>query len=826
MGRKKELSDLGKRGKGKKSKKQGEPLLTGVFRDVVEKEDKKMGRRARKRMAKRTAEASAILERSAQKKKSNKKEDELQSDGEGDGEDISEDEMMQSLTDEEMSSDEEYSDEDEELINFMYIYFLNGPSPKQMCIRDSIVTVFRCSGHKIMLLQVPDNTQPAEDYENVNLDSDSDDDSDEDDGGDDGTDDDQDLLPVEKASKKLEKKMKKQRQLADAELQTSITQTETYRLPSGQEIEKEATQPPDITIIHQRIKEILEVLGDFTKRREEGVPRSEYIQRLTSDLCTYYSYNDYLMNKLIQLFPLSELVEFLEANEVQRPLTIRTNTLKTRRRDLAQALINRGVNLDPVGKWSKVGLVVYDSAVPIGATPEYLAGHYVLQSASSFLPVMALAPQDNERILDMCSAPGGKTTYIASLMKNTGMLFANDFNKERIKAVVGNLHRCGVTNTVVSNYDGRSFPKVIGGFDRVLLDAPCSGTGVIAKDTAVKTNKDEKDILRCSHLQKELILAAIDSMDAKSSTGGYLVYSTCSIMVEENECVIDYALKKRCVKLVSTGLEFGKDGFTRFRERKFHPTMNLTKRFYPHTHNMDGFFVAKLKKFSNKIPNTDVSTAVEASEEKEKVNKEIKLSNSEKRSPARKSKSSKIGTPSPSLNPNNDDKKPSVGKKTKRAADKSKDVPPPKKINRKSDGKIDENIISNTNTLSNGKKTPIKSKIVSKVMVNGGSNKKKTENRLTTPTHVNTTKLIISSEKVQKVSSKKKSLKASVEASSVKSNHTEMETPLVSTKADTTVKTPQRSKTPSGTMSEKKKLKVQLKRILENRRKSKGNGIE
>uniref|UniRef100_A0A674IBL6 NOP2 nucleolar protein n=1 Tax=Terrapene triunguis TaxID=2587831 RepID=A0A674IBL6_9SAUR len=361
-------------------------------------------------------------------------------------------------------------------------------------------------------------------------------------------------------------------------------------------------EPPDLHLVHQRIKDNVEVLQDFRVKREAGRARQEYLALLRQDLAAYYSYSDFLLKKLMELFPLPELVNFLESNEVPRPMTLRTNTLKTRRRDLAQALINRGVNLDPLGKWSKTGLVVYDSSVPIGATPEYLAGHYMLQGASSLLPVMALAPQENERILDMCCAPGGKTSYIAQLMKNTGVILANDSSAERLRSVVGNLHRLGVTNAVLSHCDGRQFPKVLGGFDRVLLDAPCSGTGVISKDPAVKTNKDERDVLRCAHLQKELILSAIDSVNAASETGGYIVYCTCSIMVEENEWVVDYALKKRNVRLVPTGLDFGKEGFTRFKDRRFHPSLKSTRRFYPHTHNMDGFFIAKLKKFSNAIP--------------------------------------------------------------------------------------------------------------------------------------------------------------------------------------------------------------------------------
>lgn len=128
--------------------------------------------------------------------------------------------------------------------------------------------------------------------------------------------------------------------------------------------------------------------------------------------------------------------------------------------NLLQALINRGVNLDPLGNWTKVGLVVYSSQVPMGATPEYLAGHYIIQGASSFLPVEALDPKENERILDMCAAPGGKASHIAAYMKNTGVLFANDVNQDRLKAVVGNFHRLGIINSIVCNYDGRKFPTV------------------------------------------------------------------------------------------------------------------------------------------------------------------------------------------------------------------------------------------------------------------------------------------------------------------------------------------------------------------------------
>ncbi|EGW34253.1 uncharacterized protein SPAPADRAFT_59678, partial [Spathaspora passalidarum NRRL Y-27907] len=406
---------------------------------------------------------------------------------------------------------------------------------------------------------------------------------------------------MEAYSRQLDEEDELEAEEAELELlEAEKAQPRAAVLPTAEE-EAEIAKggPQDVTAVRTRMLEIVKVLENFNDMAEEGKSRTDYVNRLLADICEYFGYSEFLADKLFHLFSPAEAMEFFEANEIARPITIRTNTLKTRRRDLAQKLVNRGVNLQPIGSWTKVGLQIFDSQVPIGATPEYLAGHYILQAASSFLPVMALAPQENERVLDMAAAPGGKTTYISALMKNTGCVFANDANKARTKSLIANIHRLGCKNTIVCNYDAREFPKVIGGFDRVLLDAPCSGTGVIAKDEGVKVRRTEKDFIQIPHLQKQLLLSAIDSVDANSPTGGIIVYSTCSVAVDENESVVDYALRKRPnVKLVDTELQIGKEGFTSYRGKHFNPKLSLTRRYYPHTYNVDGFFVAKFKKIA------------------------------------------------------------------------------------------------------------------------------------------------------------------------------------------------------------------------------------
>jgi ribosomal RNA methyltransferase Nop2 len=430
-----------------------------------------------------------------------------------------------------------------------------------------------------------------------------------------------------KAAKYM-KQMKQQREVAAQEQEEDVGRMARTTLLGDDEEGGEGVQVVGVQHsaeeLRDRITEAVRVLSNFKSMREDGQGRDDYVKVLRHDLMELYEYNEFLMDQILEMFPPHEAVQFLEAMEKDRPLTIRANTIKAKRRDLVQNLTKRGMHVEPLEKWSKVGLQVFESSIPVSGTIEYLAGHYMVQSAVSFLPVMALAPAENEKVLDMAAAPGGKTTYIASLMKNTGILFANDVSEVRCKALNGNIQRLGCNNTIVTNYDGVGFGKIMKNFDRVLLDAPCTGTGIISRDKSIKTSKQVEDIQRMSQLQRRLLLSAIDCVNAKSETGGFVVYSTCSFMVEEDEAVIDYALRKRHVEVVDMGLPFGRPGFTKYRHHRFDASVAESRRFFPHVHNLDGFFVCKLRKLKDG-PKSDLpEAAVREQLQKGKTKQEIK----------------------------------------------------------------------------------------------------------------------------------------------------------------------------------------------------------
>jgi 25S rRNA (cytosine2870-C5)-methyltransferase len=457
---------------------------------------------------------------------------------------------------------------------------------------------------------------------------------------------DEEELEVERQSRLVDEEMKVEQEEADAEMRRTIAQeTAIFHLPTPEELEGEKNRVVPPSEIRMRVESILEVLADFNSRREPGRARSEYIDQLVADLSELYGYLPELMEYFLSMFGPSETLEFVDASDRPRPLVIRTNTLKARRKDLAAALMKRGVSLDPLANWSKVGLKIVESPVPVGATPEYLSGHYMLQSAASMCPVLALGPEPNEKIMDMSAAPGGKTSYIAQLMRNKGVILANDLRPDRQKATIANMHRLGVKNVITCVHDGRKLGvKFPNSFDRILLDAPCSGLGVISRDPSVKVQRTILDVQKCAHLQKELLLSAIDALNHKSKkSGGIMVYSTCSVSVFENEEVVNYALQKRDIKLIPTGLDFGKPGFVRYQQKRFHPSLALTKRFYPHVHNMDGFFVAKIQKLSDRKPEDSLED--DNSEELDNKDEDVELPDAIEKSPSSKMSTAVLSDP-------------------------------------------------------------------------------------------------------------------------------------------------------------------------------------
>jgi NOL1/NOP2/sun family putative RNA methylase len=232
------------------------------------------------------------------------------------------------------------------------------------------------------------------------------------------------------------------------------------------------------------------------------------------------------------------------------------------------------------------------SAAPmsVGATTEYLLGYYYVQDLSSCLSVSALDAAENQRVLDIAAAPGGKTTMIAQKMNDTGMIVALEPSASRARSLSFNLARCGVSNTCVLGYEGQHVSNLKMKFDRVLLDAPCSCEGVIAKDVTRKTSHTPGDVEFCSNRQESLIKAAADAV----KPGGILVYSTCSFAPEENEAIIDSLLKQRDDASIEP-VEFGYPGLVRYDDMEFASSLRNTRRLYPHLHDTTGFFIAKVR---------------------------------------------------------------------------------------------------------------------------------------------------------------------------------------------------------------------------------------
>ena len=292
---------------------------------------------------------------------------------------------------------------------------------------------------------------------------------------------------------------------------------------------------------------------------------------------------------------------YIEAIEREPPRSIRCNTLKISPADLKKRLEIKGWKLSQKFKKNPEIMIIENELEPgeLGRSVEHVLGYYYVQEIASMLPIIALNPMPDELVLDLCAAPGSKTTQMASLMKNTGTIIANEVSLGRIKILASNTERCGVTNVVITKQDGatlcRKLKKLDYEFDKILIDAPCSGEGTLRSTPKTAIMWNINTVKKLSRIQKELFSNAFSIL----KKDGEIVYSTCTHSPEENEGVVDSILEEFKGQIKIEGISIpikSREGISKWKEREYLEEVKYSCRIYPQDDNTEGFFIAKFRK--------------------------------------------------------------------------------------------------------------------------------------------------------------------------------------------------------------------------------------
>ena len=300
----------------------------------------------------------------------------------------------------------------------------------------------------------------------------------------------------------------------------------------------------------------------------------------TAELALKEMHPEWLVRRWIKEFGYDEAVRLCEFNNQQAPLVLRTNTLKTNSSELILNLESRGVEahksmLAPEG-------VILDKHGSLDNLEALQEGYCQVQDESSMLVAHVLDPQPNEFIIDVCSAPGGKTTHIASLMENKGRILACDIYDHKLERVRENAERLGIEIIETEEMDARDVGEEYTEMaDRVLVDAPCSGLGVLRRKPDSRWRKSKELLTELPKLQLEILKSAGNAL----KKGGILVYSTCTIAREENQSVVEAFLKDNdSFELLNAG------------ERLPKPRTEEMVQLYPQRDGTDGFFISCMRK--------------------------------------------------------------------------------------------------------------------------------------------------------------------------------------------------------------------------------------
>ena len=312
------------------------------------------------------------------------------------------------------------------------------------------------------------------------------------------------------------------------------------------------------------------ILREFI--REEKEIATIYENDDIKSLSIRYSFPEEITRYIYDFYGMDYTKAYLRDADRVKNLAIRVNSLKTNKKELKNKLIDDGFKVEE-GDISNMSLIVKNPA-GLASSKFFKAGFFTIQQEASMKTVEVLDPKENSRILDLCAAPGTKTSYLAEYTKNTAKIVANDLAKSKNKLILENIERLGLKNISLTNYDASSFVEDFkDGFDYVLVDAPCSGLGVVGRKPEIRYNRSKETIVRLANLQREILENALKYV----KKGGFLVYSTCTIGPLENRDNFKFLMDKENLELVAIN---GED----FIEYKSFETMT------------DGFFISKFRK--------------------------------------------------------------------------------------------------------------------------------------------------------------------------------------------------------------------------------------
>ena len=320
-------------------------------------------------------------------------------------------------------------------------------------------------------------------------------------------------------------------------------------------------------------------------RKKEEIPWPDPQKDPAHYLSVRYSHPQWIVERWLKRWGLAETEALCAANNQAPELTIRANRLKTEPEELKTLLEDEGIQVRQ-GRYAPEGLVLTDTA-PLRSLASFRKGLFSVQDESSMLIAPLLDLQPGHIVLETCSAPGGKTTHMAEILRNTGKIYAVDIHAGKLQLLIRACERLGISNVVPLLQDASQPYKDISyqSVDRILVDAPCSGLGVLRRRADARWRKTLDQIHLLGELQQRILMNA----SALLKPGGVMVYSTCSTEPEENKKQIEYFLNKRP--------EFNLDSLIPWLPEALHYEPDVEKgqlQLLPHRHGTDGFFAARL----------------------------------------------------------------------------------------------------------------------------------------------------------------------------------------------------------------------------------------